>query len=207
MLEYLNFCLLCALFALIFYLYIRMKRYLPLLKMAKGIFSSYDAQSDTKRQKLLECILTGNSKLYLGKVYTEEQLKKLSKEEVEKLFNNYEAKLSGQMVKSLGKLIINMYSMGACASLRITNQDALSEDLENDPFLNSALQRFTCELYYRFSSFLAPLSVGIITSRHYLSEHNKNGERTSGTSGDNENEQKLMGSQSDPGPTGPINLE
>ena len=96
------------------------------------------------------------------------------------------------MVKSLGKSIINMYLMGACAVPGITNQDALNEDLENDPFLNSALQRFTCELYYRFSSFLAPLSIGIITSRHYLSEHNKNGERMSGTSGDNENEQKLI---------------
>ena len=146
-------------------------------------------QSDTKRQKLLECILTGNSKLYLGKVYTEEQLAKLSNEEVEKLFNNYKAKLSGQMVKSLAKSIINMYSMGACAALGITNQDALSEDLENNPFLNSALQRFTCELYYRFGLFTAPLSVGTITRRHYLSEHNKNGERTSGTSetGDNKN--------------------
>ena len=59
-----------------------------------------------------------------------------------------------------------MYSMVACAALGINNQDALSEDLENDPFLNSALQRFTCELYYRFGSFLAPLSVEIITSRH-----------------------------------------
>ena len=141
-------------------------------------------QSDTKRQKLLECVFTGNSKLYLGKVYTEEQLAKLSEEEVEKLFNNYEAKLSGQMVKSLGKSIINLYSMGACSGLGKRNQKALSEELENDPFLNSALQRFTCELYYRFGSFLAPLSVGIITSRHYLSELNKNGER--GT-GDNKN--------------------
>ena len=79
--------------------------------------------------------------------------------------------------------------MGACAALGITNQEALSEDLENDPFLNSALQRFTCELYYRFGSFLAPLSIGIIMSRHYLSVHNKNGERMSGTSemGDNKN--------------------
>ena len=76
--------------------------------------------------------------------------------------------------------------MGACSASGITNQEALSKDLENDPFLNSALQRFTCELYYRFGSFLAPLSVGIITSRHYLSERNKNGERTSGT-GDNKN--------------------
>ena len=40
-------------------------------------------QSDTKRQKLLECVLTGNSKLYQGKVYTEEQLAKLNEEEVE----------------------------------------------------------------------------------------------------------------------------
>ena len=145
-------------------------------------------QSDTKRQKLLECILTGNSKLYLGKVNTEEQLAKLNEEEVEELFNNYEAKLSGQMVKSLGKSIINMYSMGACSALGITNQEALSEDLENDPFLNSALQRLTCELYYigSLGSFLAPLSDGIIMSRHYLSERNKNGERTSGTE-DNKN--------------------
>ena len=133
-------------------------------------------QSDTKHQKLLECVLIRNSKLYLGKVYTEDQLTKLNEEEVEKLFNNYEAKLSGQMVRSLGCSIINMYSMGACAALGISDQDALSEDLENDPFLNSALQRATCELYYRFGSFLAPLTVGIITSRHYLSEHNKNGE-------------------------------
>ena len=148
------------------------------------------ASPDTKCQKLLECVLTGNSKLYLGKVYTEEKIKELNEEEVEKLFNNYEAKLAGQMVKSLGCSIINMYSMGVCSALGITNQDALSEDLENDPFLNSALQRFTCELYYRFGSFLAPLSVGIITSRHYLlSERNKNGEQTSGTSGmgDNKN--------------------
>ena len=187
MLEYLNFCLLCAIFTLIFYLYIQIKKYFPILKMAEELIGNlgYETpQSDTKRQKLLECVLSGNSKLYLGKVYTKEQLAKLSEEEVEKLFNNYEAKLSGQMVKSLGKSIINMYSMGACSALGIRNQEALTKDLENDPFLNSALQRFTCELYYRFGSFLAPLSIGIITSRHYLSECNKNGER--GT-GDNKN--------------------
>ena len=158
--------------------------------MAKELISNlgYGAlQSDTERQKLLECVLTGNSKLYLGKVYTEEQLAKLNEKEVEKLFNNYEAKLSGQMVKSLGKSIINMYSMGAWSVLGITNQDALSEDLENGPFLNSALQRFTCELYYRFGLFLAPLSVGIITSRHYLSERHRNGERGTGETGDNKN--------------------
>ena len=144
MLEYLDFCLLCILFTLILYLYTWVKRYLPLLKMAEELISNLGhdetPQSATKHQKLFECILTRNSKLYLGKAYTEEQLAKLSKEEMEKLFNNYEAKLSGQMIKSLGCSIINMYLMGACAVLGITNQDTLSEDLENEPFLNSALK-------------------------------------------------------------------
>ena len=88
MLEYLNFFLLCTIFALILYLYIRTKKYFPILKMAEELIGNlgYETlQSDTKRQKLLECVLTGNSKLYLGKIYTEEQLAKLSKEEVEKL--------------------------------------------------------------------------------------------------------------------------
>ena len=48
------------------------------------IFCSYETpQLDSKREKLLECILTANSKLYLDKVYTEGQLKKLSDEEVD----------------------------------------------------------------------------------------------------------------------------
>ena len=68
--------------------------------------------------------------------------------------------------------------MGACAILGMSNQDALREDLESDPFLNSALQKFTCELYYRFGSFLVPLTV----SRQYLSEH---GIKNGGMSGDN----------------------
>ena len=71
--------------------------------MAEELISNLgygDLQSDTKLKKLLECVLIGNSKLYLAKVYKEEQLAKLNEEEVEKLFNNYEAKLSGQMVKS-----------------------------------------------------------------------------------------------------------
>ena len=82
-------------------------------------------KSDVKQQKLIEGVLTRNSKQYLGKVYTEERFNELSAEEVDKLFSNYEMKLSGQMVKSLGKSIVKMYSIGACTVLGITNKNVL----------------------------------------------------------------------------------
>ena len=75
------------------------------------------------------------------------------------------------MAKSLGKSIINIYSTVACSLLKIENPKELSNDLESDPFLNKALQRFTCNLYYRFGSLLAPLSVGIITGRQCVKKH------------------------------------
>ena len=46
-------------------------------------------QSDTKCQKLLKCVLTGNSKLYMGKVYTEEQLAKLSESKIFKFSKTF----------------------------------------------------------------------------------------------------------------------
>ena len=118
-----------------------------------------------------------------------EQVNKLSAEEVDKLFSSYEAKLWGQMVIYRGQSIIRMYSMGAYAVLGVTNEDALSEDMESDPFLNSALQRFTCELFYGFGSFLAPLSVRLIMSRQYLSEH---GIKNGGTNGTNKSDKRTF---------------
>ena len=53
MLEYLNFCLLCAIFASILYLYIRIRKYFPILKMAEELIGNlgYETpQSDTNRQ-------------------------------------------------------------------------------------------------------------------------------------------------------------
>ena len=83
------------------------------------------------------------------------------------LSNRYESVLSAQMTESLGKSVINLYSNVACSVLGVGNQQDLSDDLEPDPFLNTAMQRFTCDLYYRFGAFLAPVSVGIITGKHY----------------------------------------
>ena len=120
-----------------------------------------------KRERLVACVLSGNSKMYLGKEYTEEQINRMDCNDVNTLLNRYESVLSAQMTKSLGKSIINLYSNVACSVLGVGNQQELSTDLECDPFLNTAMQRFTCDLYYRFGTMLAPVSVGIITGKHY----------------------------------------
>ena len=102
-----------------------------------------------KRERPVACVLSGNSKMYLG------------------LLNRYESVLSAQMTKSLGKSVINLYSNLTCSVLGVGNQQELSTDLECDPFLNTAMQRFTCDLHYQFGALLAPVSVGIITGKRY----------------------------------------
>ena len=120
-----------------------------------------------KRERLVVCVLSGNSKMYLGKEYTEQQINEMDYTNVNTLLNRYESVLSAQMTKSLGKSVINLYSNIACSVLGVGNQQELSTDLECDPFLNTAMQRFTCDLYYRFGTLLAPVSVGIITGKQY----------------------------------------
>ena len=93
-----------------------------------------------KRERLVACVLSGNSKMYLGKEYTEQQINEMDCTNVNMLLNRYESVLSAQMTKSLGKSIINLYSNIACSVLGVGNQQDLSDDLECDPFLNTALQ-------------------------------------------------------------------
>ena len=120
-----------------------------------------------KRERLVACVLSGNSKMYLGKEYTEQQINEMDCNSVNTLLNRYESILSVQMTKSSGKSVINLYSNIACSVLGIGHQQELSTNLECDPFLNTAMQRFTRDLYYRFGALLAPVSVGIITGKHY----------------------------------------
>ena len=105
--------------------------------------------------------------MYLGKEYTEQQINEMDCTNFNTLLNRYESVLSAQMTKLLGKSFINLYSNLACSVLGVGNQQELSTDLERDPFLNTTMQRFTCDLYYHFGALLAPVSVGIITGKHY----------------------------------------
>ena len=87
-----------------------------------------------KRERLVACVLSCNSKMYLGKEYTEEQINEMDCTNVSTLLNRYESVLSAQMTKSLGKSVINLYSNIACSVLGVSNQQELSTDLKSDRF-------------------------------------------------------------------------
>ena len=62
-----------------------------------------------KRERLVACVLSGNSKMYSGKEYTEQQINEMDYNSINTLLNRYESVLSAQMTKSLGKSVINLY--------------------------------------------------------------------------------------------------
>ena len=149
-----------------------------------------------KRERLVAYVLSGNSKMYFGKEYNEQKINEMNRADVNTLTNWYESVLSAQMTKSLGKSIINLYSNISCSVPGIGNQQELSIDLECDPFLNTAMKRFTCDLYYRFGTLLAPVSVGIITGKQYaknsitkLNDRSKSGTCESATRNCNQTEE------------------
>ena len=132
----------------------------------------------------------------LRKEYAEQQIHEMDCYNINALSNRYKSVLSAQMTKSLGKSVINLYSNFACSVLGVGNQQELSTDLESCPFLNTAMQRFTCDLYYRFGAFLAPVSFGIITGKHYaknsgtkLNDRSDNGNCESATRNCNKTEE------------------
>ena len=47
-----------------------------------------------------------------------------------------------------------------------SRQLQLVADLEQDPFVSSALQSACCELYYRYGMYLAPLTTALTTAKH-----------------------------------------
>ena len=61
-----------------------------------------------KREILITCVLSGNSKQYLGKEYIEQQINEMGSNNIMMLSNPYKSALSAQMTESLGNSVINL---------------------------------------------------------------------------------------------------
>jgi hypothetical protein len=126
------------------------------------------------RQRLAECLSSGNSKTYLGKNITLEQLSTMSEKELIKCYTIYESKLGMNMTKSLGCSIISLYTAVVSHLFPIDSKEKLTEDLKNDPLITESLSSITSHLYFTYGSILAPLAATMITYCHIKKSPIKN---------------------------------
>ena len=123
---------------------------------------------ERKRERLAALAIGGQAKHYLGRSVGADQIDAMEPDEVEKLYNRYEARLGATMTKTLGQAAIQLYATvaGTVLPIPVKNQPALAADLEADPFVSHAVSAAACELYHRYGMYLAPLTTALATAKH-----------------------------------------
>ena len=129
-----------------------------------------------KKERLYQLIGTGNSKRYLGKQLTVEEVQTFTPEEIEDYYARYQSALGAKMAKSIGKSLISIYTKTLNHFFKVKDVDYLSEDLTNDPIVSNTIGSISCELYYRFGNLLGPVAVALISANHIDFSSDKNGE-------------------------------
>ena len=105
---------------------------------------------------------------FKGRLVTPERIDSMEAIEIEELHARHKARLGAAMSKSLGSTLLRLYASAASKLLPLprSRQPGLIADLEQDPFVSSALQSACCELYYRYGMYLAPLTAALTTAKH-----------------------------------------
>jgi hypothetical protein len=120
------------------------------------------AIDNVKRDRIYSVVASGKSKQYLGKSLSIEDAQKLTDEEVERLHERYSSLLGSKLVKSLGQVIVKLYSSTVSKYLPL-DVEKLSNELSDNPIVTNALGSYSCFLHYKFGHLLAPVAVALIT--------------------------------------------
>ena len=128
--------------------------------------STESSNINDKREKLISATLGGGK--YIERKITVDILNNMNDEQIEKEFEKYERKLGAVMVTTLGKSILELYTTFVSYFLPINqeNQKNLFNDLNKDPFVDNALNKTCCELYYKYGMFFAPLTTFLSTIKY-----------------------------------------
>ena len=128
-----------------------------------------ETQSDL-RERLIEIAVAGKSREYLGKIITSDEIERLDQKELQKLHARYETYMGGLVTRSLKKHAVTAYTkiveLFLPGNLVIANRDALEDSLNEGPFIDIALSKWTCWLHHRWGYMLGPLELALLTSTH-----------------------------------------
>ena len=135
--------------------------------------SQLESDNNKNKERLIQVVISGKSKKFLGKLYTTKEIEQLDNESTQKLYARYEAVLGGEITKKLKEHFIFAYARSVsliCPTLnyKIVDKVGLCNSLKDGPFVDLALSSLTCKLYHEYGHLLAPIEAAIITS-NYLS--------------------------------------
>jgi hypothetical protein len=123
-----------------------------------------------RRERLVGIAVAGKSKEYLGKSITSDEIANLDQKELLKLYARYEARMGGIVTKTMKRHFVTAYTnivnLFLPKNLIIVDQRALEDSLNEGPFIELALSKWTCGLYHRFGHMLAPIEAALLTSNH-----------------------------------------
>ena len=122
------------------------------------------------RDRIKNSVRIGEYESLVGKSLSEKEVDAMDFEKLEKNYERNENILTRQMTDSLGKNFTGFYSDIVGKRILGIESDGLKCDLEKDPFTNALLRRFTCDLYFCFGEYLARVTIGAITMKHYLED-------------------------------------
>ena len=131
------------------------------IKDAMSLLETKPSESD-HREQLAILVASGNCKEMIGVKLTQEQIKRLSKKDVDKFFKRYEASLSSKTCDAIVDTFIQLSCRGLVYFLPL-DREKLLNNLKKDFMVKRELYTIAGGLYLRYGKYMAATSAALLT--------------------------------------------
>ena len=145
------------------------------MKDVMNLLETEPPSESDHREQLAILVASGNCKEFLGVEFTQEQIKRLSKKDVEKYFKRYEASLSSKTCDAIVDSFLQLSCRGLGYFLPL-DQEKLLNNLKKDFMVKRELYTIAGGLYLRYGSYMAAASAALLTLNN-LKHEDKNLEK------------------------------
>ena len=132
------------------------------MKDGMNLLETEPPSESDHREQLAILVASGNCKEFLGVQLTQEQIKRLSKKDVEKYFKRYEASLSSKTCDAIVDAFIQLICRGLAYFLPL-DQEKLLNNLKKDFMVKRELYTIAGGLSFRYGSYMAAASAALLT--------------------------------------------
>ena len=131
------------------------------MKDVMNLLETEPSSESDHREQLAILVASGNCK-FLGVQLTQEQIKRLTKKDVEKYLKRYEASLSSKTCDAIVDTFIQLSCRGLAYFLPL-DQEKLLNNLKKDFMVKRELYTIAGGLYLRYGSYMAAASAALLT--------------------------------------------